>query len=376
MKVWKLYLFLLFFGILFFGWNYFVQKEKINTPKQKPKEVAQKIEKPKIVKLAMVGDVLIHSRVYKDAKNKNGAYDFKPMFSEVKKVFSNYDLIFANQESIIGGKKIGLSTYPRFNSPEEIGEALVDAGVNIISTANNHSLDKNFIGIKNSLNFWGKQKNIIYSGTFQNQEERDKIKYFEKNGIKFAFLSYTAILNGLKPKYDFEVAVWDKEKIKKELLEARKRADIILFSIHWGQEYLHKPTKEQRAKAKFLAENGVDIIIGTHSHTIQPIEKIGNTIVFYSLGNFISSQIGVARKVGLLGNVVIEKKENQVVIKDVGGKLFYTFSKNNHHFQVIPFEKMNETYLKKWKNIEKKYLQIVGVEKMNEKKAQNRSTEN
>jgi poly-gamma-glutamate synthesis protein (capsule biosynthesis protein) len=147
------YKIIIVFLFLFLPVYFLLAPEKTLVKNIKEKKIAQKIEKPKIVKLAMIGDVLIHSRVYKDAKVKKNGYDFKPMLAEIKNDFQSYDLVFANQESIIGGKKIGLSTYPRFNSPEEIGEALVDAGVNIISTANNHSLDKGFSGIQNSLSF-------------------------------------------------------------------------------------------------------------------------------------------------------------------------------------------------------------------------------
>ena len=125
------------------------------------------IPKPKVeeskISLVAIGDALIHGAIYQNVKSSN--YDFKPIFSEVKDVFSSYDLRFYNQETILGGKELGLSTYPQFNSPTEVGDAFMDMGFNLVSLATNHTLDRgvstNWKTIKNSRDYWNKQENVI-----------------------------------------------------------------------------------------------------------------------------------------------------------------------------------------------------------------------
>ena len=129
----------------------------------------------------MVGDSLIHQAVYHDVE---GNYDFKPMLSEIKPIISKFDLAYYNQETILGGKDIGLSTYPRFNSPYEVGDAFIDAGFNLVSLANNHTLDRGEQALNNSCNYW-KSKNVVTAGSYCSEEDRNEVKIYEKNGIKY-----------------------------------------------------------------------------------------------------------------------------------------------------------------------------------------------
>ena len=146
--------------------------------------------------LLMVGDALIHSTLYQDAKTNDG-YDFKPMLERIKPIASKYDLEYYNQETILGGEELGLSNYPRFNSPYEVGDAFIDAGFNLVSIATNHTMDKGEQGVLNSLAYWNKQKNILTAGSYSSFEDRDRKAIKEINGIKYAFFSYTTWTNGL-----------------------------------------------------------------------------------------------------------------------------------------------------------------------------------
>lgn len=315
------------------------------------------------IRIGMVGDVLIHSRVYQDAY-KNGRYDFYPMVYRFEKKFQKNDLNYFNQESLIGGKELGLSTYPRFNSPEEIGEAMVKIGGNLVSLANNHSLDKGEKGVKNSQRFWKKmtqKKNIIFAGSYENQ--KDKYQVYQKNGIKFTFFAYTTLTNGFKPKNELDVDIFDKEKVRKDILWAKKNSDFVIVSLHWGQEYNFQPTKKQQEIAKFLADLGVDLVIGSHPHVIGKIEKIKNTLVVYSLGNFLSSQIGLEKRIGLYLSLRVVKNPNgKIEIKDIKPELFFVKynKKKPRNFEVIPFDELNENILKNYKEIEKEYLKKIG----------------
>ena len=151
--------------------------------------------------LFMVGDALIHSCVYQDAKTADGGYDFKPMLELIKPISSKYDLVYYNQETVLGGTELGLSNYPRFNSPYEVGDAFIDAGFNMVSLATNHTMDKGEAGVTNSVNYWKKHTDkVVYSGQWISQEDRDQqtAQIYEVNGIKYAFLSYTTWTNGLE----------------------------------------------------------------------------------------------------------------------------------------------------------------------------------
>ena len=152
---------------------------KEETKEEKPPVQEEVVEKPEDIveeyslTFTAVGDALIHSAVYADAKTKNG-YDFKPMFENVKPIFEKYDLAFYNQETILGGTEIGLSSYPRFNSPYEVGDAFMDMGFNLVSLATNHTLDRGRTAISNSLAYWGKQEGVIAAGSYVSEEARIK----------------------------------------------------------------------------------------------------------------------------------------------------------------------------------------------------------
>lgn len=242
-----------------------------------------------------VGDNLIHGAVYKAAATGNDSYDFTPFYEPVKAYIAGKDLAFINQETIVGGKAIGLSHYPLFNSPEEVIEAIDKVGFNLVNTATNHSLDKGEVGITNALNTFDLYPNLLVAGINRSMEEQDQLRYMEVKGVKVAFLAYTQHTNGITPKKDYLVNLIDEERIKKDVKNAQKICDIILVSMHWGTEYSNKANDYQIRYAKLLNELGVDIIIGTGPHVIQEIEYLENsagkkTLVIYSLGNFLSAQ--------------------------------------------------------------------------------------
>ena len=149
------------------------KKEKTQVVKKKDKKVEEKKE-PKEYKasIVMVGDALIHYGVYNDAKQKDGSYDFKPMLESIKPIASKYDLAYYNQETILGGASLGYSSYPMFNSPQEVGDAFIDAGFNMVSLATNHTMDKGEKGVLASVDYWKKQEFVAASGQWASEEER------------------------------------------------------------------------------------------------------------------------------------------------------------------------------------------------------------
>ena len=331
--------------------------------------------------IVMAGDALIHDRLYDAARISNNSYDFKPYLSLIKEKIKDYDLAYYNQETILGGSGIGLSSYPSFNSPQELGDAMVDAGFNLVSLATNHTLDRGEKAVLESRKYWNKQENVYAMGSYSSYEEKRELenKIFEKNNIKYAILNYTYGTNGIKVPNgkEYLVNLWDdtknyeayKEKVISDINNLRGRVDILMVAMHWGREYTHTPTELERKTAKFLADNGVDIVIGTHPHVIQPVEWINNTLVFYSLGNFLSAQISESCtnykcNIGLLSSLtitkVIDKEESSIKISNVENELIYTYHNNYKDYLVIPFSNPEiKNYLNDYEKIYNNYAKIM-----------------
>ncbi|MEG1900500.1 MAG: CapA family protein [Bacilli bacterium] len=337
----------------------------VNKP-SKPVKPSEEVFIPKThsFTLAMVGDALIHQAVYADAKTGN-SYDFRKMITDVKKKIEPYDLAFYNQESILGGSEIGLSHYPRFNAPYEVGDAMLDAGFNLVSLANNHTLDRGEPAIINSCKYWN-SKDVMVSGSFCDLDST-KPKIREMNNISYTMLAYTTTTNGLQIPNgkSYYVSLYDKEKVKQDIESIRDKVDIVMVSMHWGNEYTHVPTYQQEEMANYLSSLGVDIIIGHHPHVIQPITKINQTVVIYSLGNFLSAQDALPRWIGMLASLKVTKtvnKDNSVIeISDLKGELLYNNYNKTYinNFKVIPFENLNNNILYNYENIKNEYNSII-----------------
>ena len=355
-------------GCIFLGMNsneFFMKVEK--------KTFSEDIPYPKVedstLSLIMIGDSLIHGAVYQDAKTSKG-YDFKPMFTEVKDIFESSELRFYNQESILGGSELGLSSYPQFNSPYEAGDAYMDMKFNLVSLANNHTLDRGYYTkyktITNSRAYWDKQEGVIATGSFATQEQRDEVVVKEINGIKYGLLAYTMETNGLVAPTNkkFYMNVYDKDVVKKDIEKLRDKVDLLMVSMHWGVEYSHTVSSTQKEVAKYLSDLGVDVIIGTHPHVVQPIEFIGKTLVVYSLGNFISSQIGVEKLTGLVARITVNKTviDDKVYMELVNPQadLVYTCKAVVcGHFKIYRYDKLTSKVLPNSKTYYNKYMKIV-----------------
>jgi poly-gamma-glutamate capsule biosynthesis protein CapA/YwtB (metallophosphatase superfamily) len=266
--------------------------------------------------IAAIGDILLHDRVYEDAQAGSN-YDFSPMFAQVKDMLSNPDFLIANQESTPGGSEIGLSSYPLFNSPKEIVKSLQEVGVDAVTTANNHSLDQGEEGLLSAIDYYEKIS-MPYVGAFKSQKDQETIRTFNVNGIKFALLSYTYGTNGIPVPEgkDYLVNLLDEKKMIAEIKKARTLdIDLVVMSLHWGNEYQRFPTDEQQRLANVLTENGADIIFGHHPHVLQPIQTYKTSdgrdaVVIYSLGNFLSGQKDDYKDIGGMAAVQVEKKRS------------------------------------------------------------------
>lgn len=314
--------------------------------------------------LAAIGDILIHDRVYETALTSNG-YDFKPMFKKVKEYLLQPSILLANQETVLGGTEIGLSSYPSFNSPYEVGDALIDSGVDIVSTANNHTLDRGEKAILNAINYY-ERSHLPYVGHFKNEADKEKLRVLTTNGIKVAYLSYSYGTNGIPvPKgKEYLVNLIDKNTMKDEIQRANEVADIVVMSLHWGNEYQRFPTEEQKELAQFLADEGIDIIFGHHSHVLQPMEMITakdgrKVFVVYSLGNFLSGQVRDYKDIGGMASIDVKKQmnDNSISITIENPQFFPTFvsSSQMQNYQVVPLHQADKVGLS---NAKEKFKEI------------------
>ena len=358
--------FLLLFGLV-------VLFLKLNTSKKAKKDpVIEKedVKVPKIYEASvfMVGDALIHSNVYEDARGTDGSYDFKPMLEQIKPISIKYDLKYYNQETILGGATLGYSSYPRFNSPTEVGDAFLDAGFNLVSLATNHTMDKGEAGVINSVNYWKSKENVVYSGQWTSNEEREESHVYNINGISYAFFSYTTWTNGLETPAGKEYLnnVYSPEKAAADIAKVKDLADVIIVAMHWGTEYSLGVSSQQTEIANYLSSLGVNLIIGAHPHVVEPVEYIndGKTFVIYSLGNFISDQIGIERLTGLMMEVTIKKVVDvddtvTISIESPKAELIYTYSKYGSNFKVYPYYRLDNTLLPNYMSYYEYYKGIV-----------------
>lgn len=306
--------------------------------------------------LAATGDILLHKRLYRTAKTDFG-FDFNPKFENTKHLFDLGDLTVANQESIIGGKEIGLSSFPDFNSPIEIGQTLKGLGVDIVSLANNHAFDKEEEGVLASLANWNKI-GMPYVGAYKSKEDAETLRVLEKNGLRVCFLSYTRGTNGKKipsnKKYLVDKFHPDRMKsIKDKIKNIRNKnlADVIVVSMHYGKEYHLEPSADQKEVSADLSDAGADIIIGNHPHVLQPPAWIMNSrgkrsLAAYSLGNFYTGQEGLYRQIGGFFTVDIEKKSadsTMLTIDNPALKLTFVDSTQDKDFKMHLLEDIVNT---------------------------------
>ncbi|MEJ5304945.1 MAG: CapA family protein [Ignavibacteria bacterium] len=320
--------------------------------------------------ISAVGDLMCHSPQIKDALKSDGRYDFSHMFEFVKPIISESDLAIGNLETVLAGSEKRFSGYPLFNSPDEFVYAIKDAGFDILITSNNHCLDRGFYGLERTIKILDSLA-IKHSGTYSSKEDAEKILIINIKGIKLAILSYTYGTNGIAPPKDKEfcVAYIDTQKIKLDIEKAKQNnVDKIIVYLHWGNEYQRFPDALQKNLSKFLFENDVDIILGTHPHVIQPAElklittkegKQKKVFVIYSMGNFISNQRDRFTDSGVIVHLSLIKNSfsGETCIDTVLFTSTYV-SKINRRFRVIP----TENALNNLKNNDSLWIKLLSTE--------------
>lgn len=259
--------------------------------------------------IGMVGDILLHNPLYTYT-------DYNPSFASVKSRMMSIDFLLANQESLPGGVEFGLSGYPFFNSPKHIIRDLKNNGVDMLSIANNHTMDQQEIGLLKAIKHM-KEYHMPYVGGYESLEDSETFRIVEVKKVRIGILGYTYGLNGQETPLgkEYMVSLIDSDKMISEIIALKELVDIIVVSVHWGNEYELQTSEMQIELSGMLANAGADIIFGHHPHVVQPYEKIGETSVFYSLGNFYSGQQFDSTNIGGIAQIPINKS-------DIAGRSF------------------------------------------------------
>ncbi|QTU82789.1 CapA family protein [Carnobacteriaceae bacterium zg-C25] len=330
-------------------------------PTTTPNTTAETTQPNERVRVALTGDFLWEQGLYDWMDH----YQFGTYFDKVKPYLQS-DLTIANHEVPIGGEELGISgTEFTFNAPKQIAQQLPSIGINFATLANNHTLDMGLKGLNNTLQFLD-EAGIAHTGAYRNADDADKIKVVDVKGIKIAILAYTYDTNVpriegnhvsyfLSENLTFDAA--HREKLKADIKKAKAQSDLVFVAMHWGTEFTYELTETQKEVATFLNEQEVDLVIGNHPHTVQKAEQKTNangyhTLVFYSLGNTVSSDVQVSRAtpdfqvlyhIGALVNLDIVKKDSRYQFENVKIiPIVNHFEKGDTNYQLVPLKDYNQ----------------------------------
>lgn len=309
--------------------------------------------------LTALGDILCHNTQYWDAYNSStDEYDFSYVFDDIKSYTSAGDITIANLETSFAGKDVGYSNYPTFNSPDSLATALKGVGIDIISTAGNHALDKGFSGLCRTIDVLD-NNGIEHLGTYKSKGDQEKLLFKNIKGLNVAFINYTYGTNGIPVPdgKEFCINLIDKDLIKKQIEQAKdENADIIIACMHWGTEYQTNPNDEQKELSDFLFKNGVDIILGNHPHVLEPMEKRTVTLddgttkecfIIYALGNFTADQRETITRDSIILNLTVTFTNGKLSIDRANYIPIYMYNnpnKSSKKFKVLNIEKTISNY--------------------------------
>ena len=367
-----LILIILLIGVtLFISYSYYIAREEginqdneeiIHDDKDGQVEEEEEIKVEDKISTATIlaaGDVMFHTPQIRGAyDSQSGTYDFNDNFSLVKKYIESADLALVNFETVTAGSERGFHGYPNFNSPVESLEALSNAGFDILSTANNHSLDQGKVGLVSTIEAL---KNYGFKNIGTYSEPGEKILIENINDINIGLLSYTYGCNGMEYTLTEEelnnmINIIDEDRIKTDIEKAVDMgSDLVVVFIHWGNEYQREPSEEQLELGRKMVEWGANIVFGSHPHVIQKSEIIEHNgkdnFIIYSLGNFISNQRRETinnkyTEDGIMVTVEIEKNfaKNETIIKNITYTPTWVYKQSKDgvaKYEIIPIEESN-----------------------------------
>ena len=315
--------------------------------------------KERSITFTLAGNVLLNAEMWYDTAS-DGQYNFEYVCEDINNIMKKSNVNFYTQQGILGGKDLGLTSYTNFNTPYDTATELTKVGFNTISLASYHANDRGVQGITNAINFLNENK-ISYSGISLNEEDRLKNSIIEKNGIKVALLGYT-MGSTIATNNTYSVSIYSEEQVKKDYDVIKDQADIIMVAIDYSNNRSLEVTEQEKTIANYLANLGVDIVIGNTGYSVQPIEKINNTLVFYSLGNMLSGHSLTDNKISAIVDFKYTIKEKGGNIEknydDINVLLTYAYSLNGVNYKVVPFTKI-QTELNDYKIYYEKYNKLL-----------------
>jgi poly-gamma-glutamate synthesis protein (capsule biosynthesis protein) len=293
------------------------------------------------VSLAIVGDLMCHSQQFQQAKKDSG-YDFRPTFSAVKKYLEKADFTFGNLETVTAGSAVKFTGYPMFNSPVEYLDALKDAGFDVLTNANNHSLDRGISGVEKTIDELDK-RNILHTGTARNLAERNTPLILYKNNTKLGILAYTYGTNGIiiPEGKEFCVNLIDSLQIKNDIEKSKAAgADAVVVFLHWGIEYERFGNEFQKILENYIHKNGALLVLGSHPHVLQPIsvpsDNLKSGFTIFSLGNFISAQRKQYTDCGIILQLKLIKNLTTGEVSIINAAYIPTYVSKQNGFRILP----------------------------------------
>jgi poly-gamma-glutamate synthesis protein (capsule biosynthesis protein) len=313
-------------------------------------------EEAKNIVITSVGDIMMHDSQIRSGSLGNGKYDYSIMFKSIKPYIEKADFALGNLETTLVGSDKKYTGYPMFNAPEVLAKNLKDSGFDMVTTANNHSLDRRFYGVVKTIENLDKA-GLLHIGSYKSQQDSESIFIKDINGIKVAFLAYTYATNGITVPEKFAVNLINMSKISEDIKKAKSlKVDMIIASMHFGIEYKTTQNKTQEDLVNFLFKNGVDVVLGSHPHVLQPMtfKKIKDVygdekdrFVIYSQGNIVANMPQRYKNSGVIINLNIRKDKTGTTVEKVDYiptvvDSYYNSKLKKSTFEILPIFTQND----------------------------------
>lgn len=313
------------------------QQQPTSTETQQPEPT----QEPASFKMSVMGDWLPHDSVIYDAETENG-YDFAQFADPIRDVYDDSDLVYCNQE-VPTAESFPHAYYPTFNSPPELASGMQEAGCNVIGLGNNHAFDYGQQGVDETRQVWDQLSPELIHGAARSPEEQRAVSFTEVNGVTVSFVNFVSFSNAGNS--DYALAFVDNHELRASMMAEAAEADVTIVAMHWGDEYSHEVNAFQREYSQILIDEGADIIVGTHPHVVQPVEWMPkddgtDALVFFSVGNFLSTQMEIPRLIGMLGQFdVTVEPDGRVLIDNAHTVPTYM------HFDLSVYDNLNENWI-------------------------------
>ena len=294
------------------------RKAKAEAAKEKAQQERLALEQEQednTIELLAVGDNIAHKTIRETGMRDDGPWNYDQVYAHVKEDVEAADLAVVTQETIFVEDRNNVSGYPTFGTPPEFGDALVNTGFDVVASATNHSLDKGTDSIEYTMNWWKENHpDISVLGLHDSEEAASEIPVITCKDLKLAMLDYTYGLNGLELPQgkEYMVDVFDEEQAREDIRQAKELADVVIVVMHVGVEYDQDVDEETREWTDIFLEEGVDIVIGSHPHVVRTMETLTGEdghkmLVYYSLGNFTSTQTDLPSLMGAMAKITVRK---------------------------------------------------------------------